>query len=60
MAMGCTLFTIPQGITSLVMINIGFVGAAIVPIIPVGYEFAVELTYPLPETTVNGLSMTVA
>ena len=36
------------------MVNIGFLGIFVLPMIPIGYSFSVELTYPVSEAMSNG------
>lgn len=38
-------------------INIGIMGFFILPILPVGYNFACEITYPVSEVMSNGVMM---
>lgn len=35
--------------------NLAFVGFSVIPIIPISYSFAVELTFPTPEAMSNGM-----
>jgi Na+/melibiose symporter-like transporter len=42
-------FTLPSKNVFLLAANLAFVGITVIPVIPVCYSFAVELTYPLPE-----------
>lgn len=51
------VFSLDSGILWLVCINISFLGFFLLPIIPVSYSFAVELTYPVSEAMSNGLLM---
>ena len=50
----CSLFTFPSQIFPLVSINIGVAGLVLLPIVPVGIAFGVELTFPLPPVMSNG------
>lgn len=50
-----TFYTLPSKSVALFATNLGFVGLTVVPIIPVSYAFAVELTYPAPEVMSNGM-----
>ena len=43
----------------LVSLNIGFLGAFVLPIIPVGYSFAVKVSYPVSEVMSTGSMMLV-
>lgn len=52
---GTSIFTLPSKSVFLFSLNIGLIGATIIPIIPVSYAFAVELTYPIPEAMSNGM-----
>jgi len=38
-------------------LNIAFLGYFILPIIPVGYSFAIEVTFPVSEAMSNGIMM---
>ena len=40
-------------------INLGFYGAAIIPMLTVAFPFAVELTRPIPESFSNGILITM-
>jgi len=51
------LFSLNNGVIWVVCINIAFLGFFLLPIIPVCYSFAVELTYPVSEAMSNGLLM---
>lgn len=48
-------FSLPSKIVGLFSANIGIVGMTVVPIIPLGYSFTVELSYPIPEAMSNGM-----
>jgi MFS family permease len=54
-SVGASIFTLPTKSVILFSINIGLIGATIIPIIPVSYALAVELTYPIPEAMSNGM-----
>lgn len=54
-SVGMTVFILPSHSVLMFSMNIGLVGATIIPIIPVSYAFAVELTYPIPEAMSNGM-----
>ena len=49
------LFTLPSQKVWLLAINISLLGFFILPMIPIGYSFSVELTYPVSEAMSNGL-----
>ena len=36
-------------------VNLAFIGFSVIPIIPISYGFAVELTFPIPEAVSNGM-----
>ena len=40
---------------TIVLINVGVLGFLLLPIIPVGYAFGAELTYPISEAMSNGV-----
>ena len=50
-----SFFTLPSGSTTLFAINLVFVGFTVIPIIPIGLSFAVELTFPVAESMSNGM-----
>lgn len=52
--------TFQTGNVFIVCCNIGCLGFFILPILPVGYSFAVEITYPVSEVMSNGNMMLVA
>lgn len=56
----CCLFTLKSGSVPLFSINLMFVGASVISIIPVSYSFAVELTYPISEAMSNGMMIMVS
>lgn len=45
---------------ALFSINLAFIGFFVIPIIPSSYAFAVELTYPVPESMSNGMMILVS
>ena len=49
------LVTLPSGKVWLFSINLAFIGFSVIPIIPISYGFAVELTFPIPEAVSNGM-----
>ena len=49
------MITLPLKHVALFAFTMGIVGLAVVPIIPLCYSFAVELTYPLSEAMSNGM-----
>ena len=51
------VFSLNYGVIWVVCINIALLGFFLLPIIPVCYSFAVELTYPVSEAMSNGLLM---
>lgn len=56
----CAFFTLPSGSVVLFSINLACVGFCVIPIIPSSYAFAVELTYPVPESMSNGMMILVS
>ena len=52
---GCSFYTLPSGIVPLFAINLALIGFTVIPIIPISYGFAVELTFPTPEALSNGM-----
>jgi hypothetical protein len=48
------LVTLPSSL-SLFAINLAVIGFSVIPIIPISYGFAVELTFPIPEAVPNGM-----
>jgi FLVCR family feline leukemia virus subgroup C receptor-related protein len=50
-----TYFTLPSKNVALFAVNLAFIGFCIIPIIPISYSFAVELTFPTPEAMSNGM-----
>lgn len=51
----CSFFTLPSGNVPLFAVNLAFIGFSVIPIIPISYGFAVELTFPTPEAMSNGM-----
>ena len=51
------MYVLPLGNTLYSCINIALVGIVILPIIPLGYSFSIELTYPVSEAMSNGVMM---
>jgi len=49
------LISLPSGNVTLMAINLAVLGFFMIPIIPLGYSFSVELTYPVSEAMSNGL-----
>jgi len=43
-----------------VNLNIALLGASLVPIVPLGYSFSVELTHPVSEAMSNGVIVLAA
>lgn len=52
-----TLFTLPTGSVALLALNLGLVGFSLIPVMPLSFAFAVELTYPTPEAMSNGMML---
>jgi hypothetical protein len=53
----CLAFSLVLGIDFLVVICCFLVGASMIPIMAVGFEFGVETTYPIDESYSTGLLM---
>ncbi len=53
-------WTLQSRIVALFSINLAFIGFFVIPIIPCSYAFAVELTYPVPESMSNGMMIMVS
>jgi MFS family permease len=53
-------WTLQSGSVPLFAINLAFIGFFVIPIIPCSYAFAVELTYPVPESMSNGMMIMVS
>ncbi len=49
------LVTLPLEIGWIFSFNLAFIGFSVIPIIPISYGFAVELTFPVPEAVSNGM-----
>ena len=54
---GFIFLSLPSHSVWLLDLNIAILGIFILPIIPVGFAFSVELTYPVSEAMSNGLMM---
>jgi FLVCR family feline leukemia virus subgroup C receptor-related protein len=54
-ALSFGIYTLPSSSVPLFSVNLALIGITVVPIIPVSYAFAVELTYPLTEAMSNGM-----
>lgn len=54
-AYGLTYLTLPTGVAGYFAANLGLVGFGTLPVIPVCFAFAVELTYPIQEAMSNGM-----
>jgi hypothetical protein len=50
-----TFFTLPTGHLGIFTLNIALIGLVSIPIMPLCFSFAVELTYPTPEPMSNGM-----
>lgn len=55
---GC--WTVPHAPFWLLSVNVIFLGSSIIPVIPTGNAFSIELTYPLPAAVANGLMLMMA
>jgi hypothetical protein len=50
-------FSLPSMNIYFVIPNVFLLGFFTIPIIPIGYSFSVELTYPISEIMSNGIMM---
>lgn len=50
-------WSLPSGNAYFFALNLGVIGFFAVPILPISYTFAVELTYPTPEPVSNGMML---
>lgn len=55
-----TTLIIPEGKIVLLSVNLVFLGVFVLPIIPLGYSFSVELTYPVSEPMSNGIMILIS
>lgn len=53
-------WTLPSGNMFILVPHVALIGAFIIPIIPLGYAFSVELTYPVSEVMSNGFIVFVS
>lgn len=49
------MFTLPTESTLMMTVNIAVLGLFLIPIIPIGYSFSIELTHPVSEAMSNGV-----
>ena len=56
----CIAYTLPMKSTAILSANLFMLGLFNLPVIPIGFSFCVELTYPLGEALSNGLMMLLA
>lgn len=58
----CTIhiFALPTGNVLFESVAMMLVGASVLPITSISYSFAVELTYPVPETMTNGMMISIS
>lgn len=54
---GCLMLSLKTGNLILVATNFGLIGFTVVPILPISFAFAVELSYPVPEAMSNGMML---
>ena len=52
---GLSIFSLPSGKAGLFGTNVAVMGFATIPMTPIAFAFAVELTYPAPEAMSNGM-----
>jgi len=50
-----SIFSLPTGNAGLFVANVALMGFATIPMTPIAFAFAVELTYPTPEAMSNGM-----
>lgn len=50
-----TFYTLPSHNVGLFSFNLALIGFTVIPIIPISYAFAVELTFPVPDAVSNGM-----
>lgn len=53
-------WSLPSEKMWLLDVNVGIMGILIIPIIPIGYSFSIELTYPVSEAMSNGFIVFIA
>ena len=56
----CIAIALPSRKVFWVNLNIALLGAALVPIVPLGFSFSVELTHPVSEAMSNGVIVLAA
>ena len=57
---GLLMISIPSGKLIFAAINFGLIGFFVVPILPICFTFAVELSYPAPEAMSNGMMLLIS
>ena len=57
---GIITFTLPTRRLFYVNLNLAILGAVLVPIVPLGFSFSVELTHPVSEAMSNGVIVLAA
>lgn len=57
-SMASFIFTLPERDVLLTTIVCGLIGLTMVPILPIGFEFACEVTFPIGEAMSGGILMT--
>lgn len=53
-------YTLPSRNVALFTVNLILLGLSVLPIIPIGYSFSVEVTFPVPEALSNGMMVLVS
>lgn len=54
-ANAAAMLTLPSDLKFLFFVNVALMGFATIPMTPIAFAFAVELTYPTPESMSNGM-----
>ncbi len=55
-----TFYTLPSRNVALFSVNLVLVGLTVLPIIPIGFAFSVEVTFPISEALSNGMMILVS
>lgn len=54
------IIALPTGNVLFESVAMMLVGASVLPITSISYSFAVELTFPVPETMTNGIMISIS
>lgn len=57
---GCLMLSLETSNLILVATNFGLIGFTVVPILPISFAFAIELSYPVPDPMSNGMMLLVS